>query len=302
MKNQQHWLSMRSQKIGSSDSPAICGVSPFKTASDVYWEKVTGISPEMTEPMYIGTVLEDALIKYAEDKLTEMGISDKLRKNQFRVSPQNPLFCCTCDALGKRVLVEAKTSSYPDAWGQNGTSEVPDYVLVQVQHQFFCTGAEVCLVPVLLGNPRLELRCYVVYPNEDLISAIVERGIEFWNKHILPRVPPDNAPPPLEILKKIPRTGSVELSPEANALIERYVRVQDEIKSLTAEKEKLQELLLQAMGTAEHAHTDLWEISYRQVCSRRIDSQALRARFPEIAEQVTREVQYREFRVKEVKR
>ena len=29
----------RMKKLGSSDAPAILGVSPWKTATDVYWEK-----------------------------------------------------------------------------------------------------------------------------------------------------------------------------------------------------------------------------------------------------------------------
>mgnify|MGYP003308094406 CR=1 FL=1 len=62
------WLARRRQGIGGSDVAAILGLSPWRTALDVYHDKTGAEKPEAeTENMRIGTALE----QFVADRFTE---------------------------------------------------------------------------------------------------------------------------------------------------------------------------------------------------------------------------------------
>jgi len=69
MKNKQEWLRERKNYLGGTDLAAVCGLSPYRTALDVYLDKTSDDITEETSPaMRWGNLLEDVVAKaYSED-------------------------------------------------------------------------------------------------------------------------------------------------------------------------------------------------------------------------------------------
>jgi len=296
-------LTIRRQHIGASESPAICGVSPWQTAADIYWRKVSDIADdEPNEAMMTGHRLEKPLIEFACEEFNLAG----LRRNQFRVSKDEPLLSATFDALGDGVAVECKYVSAAGAqhWGEPYTDEVPDHVLVQAQHQAFVANLKEVIVAAAIAGPRLEWRIYRVPRHEKLIEAIVTRCVAFWRDHVQPRVPPTDAPPPLDILAKRTRVSkAVQITNvEAIALRDRILELQSQRDVLEQEIELCKRQLIDMLGDADcGVLLDGSHVTYYEQTRRMIDQRELRKRYPDIARELEKETRFRVFRIKELK-
>jgi putative phage-type endonuclease len=183
----------RQKFIGSSDIGALFGLDPFRSPADVFVSKVYELEKDeaYTPSKSIGNRYESVLLDYASDKLGR----EVIRTDTRFICEKHPIFACNLDGyiLTKEQtweIVEAKTTGMADEWGDEGTDEVPDRVLLQVQHQLLCTGWQVAHVVVLLGKFGLAERMYRVERNEDLIQAIIDKGEDFWNNNVLAKIPP----------------------------------------------------------------------------------------------------------------
>lgn len=85
-------------------------------------------------------------------------------------------------------MVEFKTSSKSDGWGEPGTDEIPDYYMTQVQHYLAVTGVKTADVAVLIGGN--DFRIYTIEADEELQALLIERESEFWAL-VESRTPPD---------------------------------------------------------------------------------------------------------------
>ena len=65
----EHQRQARRSKLGSSDAPAIVGVSPWLTAQQVYWSKKVDQPDTGTVSMQTGNRMEKPLVEFAEDEL-----------------------------------------------------------------------------------------------------------------------------------------------------------------------------------------------------------------------------------------
>ena len=84
--NRTEWLKARRSGIGGSDVAAILGLSRYKTAVDVYEDKIVTDEPEDTQSQaaYFGSVLED-VVAHEFSKRTGMKIqrvNKMLRKGE----------------------------------------------------------------------------------------------------------------------------------------------------------------------------------------------------------------------------
>ena len=106
----------RKRYLGASDVPAVIGVSPHKSAADVYYSKTCEFSKgggKIPHAIRVGNLAESAVLDYAEEEI------GKIKRNQFRVHPCVKWAAATLDAvvIGKPEGVEAKTTSRTDEWG-----------------------------------------------------------------------------------------------------------------------------------------------------------------------------------------
>jgi putative phage-type endonuclease len=181
----------RTKGLGGSDMAAILGIDRFRSALDVYLEKI-GEAParEETEAMFWGTELEDNIARRWADR---NGLKVR-RKNVAVVHPDHPWMRGHIDRMvvGKREGVEIKLSS-ADGWGDEDTDQIPHYYLPQVHHYLTaCPGVERWhVVPLLWSFGPPKLAHYLVERDDEMSGILIEAGERFLKDHVEARVAPD---------------------------------------------------------------------------------------------------------------
>lgn len=284
--------------IGASDLAAILGVSKYANAHDVYMQKVYELDDVDKPVMKRGRFLESGVLDWFESE-HEVELTRDVRVR----FPGDELFIAQCDGLTPDgEPVEAKTSATDTEWGAPYTSEIPDEYIVQAQVQMLCTGAARCHVPaVVCGYNSMELREYTVLRDDEIIAALRTAGRKFWDEHVIPRVPPVDAPT-METVKRIRRepASMVELTEVAANAVAAYEAARDAAKLADAAKEEAQAALLALLGDAECGTLpDSRQVRYMsQNGPMRVDTKRLAAQWPEVAAEVCSKSSFRVMRIK----
>jgi putative phage-type endonuclease len=203
-------LVRRKNHVGASDAPAILGLSPWKSAYDVWADKVGLLEPaEASEAAEAGNFLEDGILARAEKTL------GKLIRNQYRVAPGALPIGANLDALVMAPIegvssegdnVEAKTAGLfgplVDQWGEPGTDQVPPMYIVQAQVQMLCAECDVTHLQAFLGGRGFQL--YRIPRNEELLKIIIDRCVSFW-RHVEDNIPPVDSAMTIDTIKRIHR-------------------------------------------------------------------------------------------------
>jgi len=291
----------RQRYLGSSDMPVILGVSPYKrTAADIYWSKV-GDLPEEPEQDFLttGNVLEGALLDWAGRELSCEVASEFCGEGcLFHVANKGPgadILACNLDGLivGKPEAIECKyaNADFAKGYGDQGSDEVPDHVVVQVQHQMYCADLERVWVAAALAGYSLTLCLYQVQRDEELIAMIAEKGRQWWIEHVVAQRPPEGAEtPPIEVLKCIRRepASMIDLAQDAQELAEEMIRAKTEGKDLDERWEGLYARMVDLLGEAEAGRLpDGQVVSFKASVSRRFDAKRFRLDHPELARDYT---------------
>ena len=130
----EDWLNYRRRGIGGSDVAAILGISPFRTARDIYYDKigVAAVEPDESNwvQLEVGHLLEDLVAKIFQKKT---GYRVFQIKKMFHHS-QYPFMLADVDYFaelpdGTIALLEIKTTNYnaKDNWFLDGRKTVPVY-------------------------------------------------------------------------------------------------------------------------------------------------------------------------------
>lgn len=251
---------LRRHHIGSSDAPAICGLDPFKSAYDVWLEKMGKLVDfdGSSEAAEIGNMVEAPLLDWAADTLKV-----KIKKNQRRVAG---LLAANHDALIVNAAegMEAKSSGLVSGqthehWGEAGTDEVPDRVIIQTAHQMLVSDLETVWVPALL--PYRGRVLFRVDRENGLLGALEERLHGFWERHVLTGNPPEDSKPSLEVLKRVRREPKSIVTIDGSLLA--AFREAKEIASAAAKaRDEAQSALLAALGDAEAGECELGTVTY----------------------------------------
>lgn len=176
------WLEARRSGIGSSDAPAVLGVSPFKSALAVYTEKL-GLTAdeEETEAMKWGRILEPHIL---EEFAAETG-RDAWRAGQLIRSADIPWLMATLD--GEQLAeqrgadvgnVEAKATGWRVGDWDEG---IPHHVFVQAQHQLAVTGRRWGSVVVLQNGCRL-LWADIERDDAFIGNVLLPAERDFWQR------------------------------------------------------------------------------------------------------------------------
>jgi len=239
----------RKRYLGASDVPAVLGVSPFKTAADVYYAKTSEFessNEKVPDAIRSGNLLEVSVLDFAQDKV------GKIKRNQFRVHPELKWASATMDGVlvGKNEGVEAKTTSKTDDWGDEGTDQIPLTYLAQTQWQMYVTGFDRVWVPVLMPDFVLKFKLYVVERDQDIIDSMVQTCTVFWESNVMAGVCPEGCLPAQRTLKRLKRVPS-KVTEVDRKLVQLYEKARKaSIETKRVEKEA-RVRLIQALGDAE---------------------------------------------------
>lgn len=245
--DREQWLAERRSLLGASDVAAIVGVSPYKTALQLYLEKTGAVADSVTsEAAEIGLLLEPVLASlYARRTGREI-----VRQQLFLRCPVYNFLSATLDGVTRDGrVVEFKTigARMAHTLGEPGTDELPDHWLVQVQMQMNCSGADEVEVAVLVGGQEFLL--YRVPRSDALIDEFRRRASEFWDR-VLRREPPDHreADDARWLAYLHPEAeGAIDLDGDTALAGEAYLSLGAEIKGLEARREAARGAVLAAM-------------------------------------------------------
>src|SRR5262245_53083474 len=179
-------LAERQQGLGGSDAAPALGLSPYKSALELFMEKReprTASSATLAAFRW-GTLLEPVIRQeYAEMTGRKVMVPTGILRHASHHWMTAHLDGVTDDA---RVF-EAKTARSADGWGKSGSDEVPHHYLIQVQHYLAITGFAVADVAVLIsGN---DFRIYEVPADRELQAMIIDGEHDFW-QHVQKGEPP----------------------------------------------------------------------------------------------------------------
>lgn len=283
MQDQARWLDERRRGIGGSDVAAILGLSPFKTALQVYQEKRKEVEDwQGSDVTDWGRRLEVPIREwYAEHTGRAVRLPDKILYNT-----KYPFMLATLDGYtDDNRVVEIKTARSGKGWGDPGSSEIPDYYALQVQHYLIVTGFEVADVPVsIAGSPP---KLYEVPADKELHEMIIEAEAAFWH-----RVETGNPPDPVTFADALRKYGGskaqglVIATESVLSTINDLRGVREEIASLEAREEALKAAIIIAIGDAGSDLVDsLGNVlaTYRMGTGRKVfDHKTLEKQMPEI--------------------
>jgi len=256
--------------IGSSDAAAICGVDPWRTASDVFLEKKGRVRPQKPGPaLVVGRYCETGLLDWVQDSLT-VAVS----RDIAYVHP-NGIMAANLDGLildpDLRAIVEAKTAGlmagrWVDAFGEPETDQVPDHVLIQATHQLAVVNAqpelddvELVLVPALLVHRGFVL--FRLRRNAALMAAVTEACERFTRDYLEPDVLPPEMPT-LATLEALHRTE--DTVPIADPIVAAWLEAKEVARVAGKAEDESRRILLAALGAAEAGACAAGVVSYRE--------------------------------------
>lgn len=301
--DREEWLRWRRRGIGSSDAPAVTGLDPFRTPMAVWLEKTGQVEPDPEPPSeaaYWGQVLEDAVAG-------EFARRTNLKVRRRRAILQHPTYPWMLANLDRTVrdadgpaVLECKTTSTYLASNWSG-DQIPDRVMVQVQHQLAVTGYRRAYVAVLIGGQRY--RHYVVERDDELIAHLIQIEADFW-RLVETGTPPewDGSDAAAELLKRLypeAETGKVvSLPAEAEELLRQYDEARQAEAEAAARRQQAENQLKALLGDAEQGVLGERRVIWRNVTQRRLDTKRLQTEHPEIYAAYVRETAYRRFEVR----
>lgn len=282
------WLAERRTGIGGSDAGAIAGINPWKTALDVYNDKLARVDETPDNPaMAWGRALEPVIRQAYSDRTGYSVATPAMLQH-----PDHTWMLANVDGIaadGTRVL-EIKTARTAKGWGEEGSDQVPLPYLFQVQHYMAVTGLAVADVAVLIGGS--DFRLYEVPADADLQAGLIAEEAKFWQR-VMDRTPPD----PVtfaEVRQRFERSaaaGAVEADRRVFGKALALQQLATEIADLESQADECRAAIMQALGergdTLTHSGQVIatWKLAK---APQRFDAKAFRAAHPDLADQFTK--------------
>jgi len=241
--SREQWLKIRRTGLGGSDVAAVLGLSPYKTALDVYLEK-TGIKEPQKDnsKMKAGRMLEDVVALWWA---LENGCKVR-RDHKVRFHPQYKCLLANIDRLivanrngrGTGVLEVKTTSGFVfKRWQEDG---LPQDTYCQIMHYLNVTGHRWGRIAILVDGYNLQ-DIPVVYDRE-YIDLMTGQLLTFWQNHVEKRIPPEpvNEEDIKSLWPKAEEEKVVQADETAIKTINRLVDVTGQLTDLSTQKKELE--------------------------------------------------------------
>jgi putative phage-type endonuclease len=279
----EEWLQYRKKGIGGSDAGAICGVNKYRSAVSVFLDKTTAqVSEYDNEAMRQGRDLE----QYVAERFCEETGKKVRRANAIFVHSEIPFMFANVDRMivGEKAGLECKTASAfsADKWADGS---IPPEYEVQCNHYMAVTGADAWYIAcVILGK---EFIWHRIERDEELIATIEELEKDFWQNNVIANVMP--APDGSSSVDSYINSRYADSDPEQSVDITTYdgaLKRREEItileKKLGVEKKQIEQEVKQYMQEAETAYSNSYEVKWKTVESKRVDTKKLKSEYPEV--------------------
>jgi len=219
-----------------------------------------------------GNYLEDAIIKWARDKIADMASTAEVElckvTQGYRID--GLALCASLDAI---LNIKGEVTMHNQLTGEpvilsgfgaleiktTNTDDLPRTdQIIQLQTQLLCSGFKWGIIAVFGKAQKLTLVPFEA--DQELFNQIMEKVNEFWQKVDLdePYPPLDNGPP------SIINLDHLDIKDSLIGVAEDWLMCDAEIKKWTKKKDEDQRLLQRIMeqNEAEHAEVGDINISY----------------------------------------
>lgn len=257
--------------IGSSDAPAILGLSRYKTPFQLYSEKL-GLVPssrEETEQLRWGNILEEPIAQRYAEETKRIVRNPKPRPGAFVIerSREVDFMIAQIDRYTVRQATEAdfpeggvlsddegvleiKNAHFFMAADWLELQEPPAEFQVQLQHQLAVTGATWGSIAALIGGVKFVWKD--IARDQEFIDLLIAKEREFWSM-LQNRIPPpiDGTEKTKAIIGKLhPKDNGqvIELGPDALELIEERDSLKTLEKKTTERVNEIDNTLKLALG------------------------------------------------------
>lgn len=207
---EKEWLEKRKEGIGGSDAAAIMGYSKYKTAVDIWNDKVIGAQDEDIADNFrsYGKKMEPCLVKMFEINFPNYKVTYNKDNNIVKKNDKEFLIA-TVDALleekdtGRNGILEIKTAFITNERSYlEWNNRIPDAYYIQLLHYMNVLDVEFAILNVNMHfgfdttNPEervFKLQHYVLERKdyEEDIVKIEQEETEFWNNNVLKKVKPN---------------------------------------------------------------------------------------------------------------
>lgn len=282
--------------IGGSDVAAILGYSKWKTPIDIFLEKTTDYersnNPRRDFKLKVGKALEDIILDDYQDEFDV-----KLERNVEIESDTHDYLMGHADAVVlyhndgtilPEYLLEVKTVySKNDEWGEPGTDQIPIDYLYQCAYYCWLKKCYGCIIIAHFKDTD-EKEIYK-YTRVESLEAEMETYLpRFWEECVL-----KNEFPPAIRVSDVPHfyknIETIKLDVDKHqtiTAIESYKVLNERIKILEKEKEKLRDNIATALGG--YGNIMDWEGkqigSFKNQKSERVDMDKLKTSYSQIYE------------------
>lgn len=303
MQTRAEWLAERRTGLGGSDIAPMLGISPWRTPMEVYLDKLGRLEDEDSERMQLGRALEPTIARlYSERRDCAAQTVGMVRgadgwqlanvdrvcapdtahlvydPTQHQPTPDKYLEVLRSDPKRKLWGLEIKnTSGYDDAWGAEGTDEIPGYYLTQVAWYGLVTKLDVWEIAVLCRGSQLKV--YRYHRDPQLEELLVGRAFDFWHNHVLRQRPPEDDSNPKALEALYPAHGRnlevLESDDVTDALLEQYSAAQFAIADACKHRDEIKAQLMRAIAHYPGIANDRFSVSWKRPHRREVDWRAI---------------------------
>lgn len=292
------WLEYRKKGIGGSDAGAVCGFNPYRTAIEVYQDKISREIEEFdNEAMRQGREFED----YVARRFTEATGKKVRRANAMYFDENNPFMLADVDRMvvGENAGLECKTASpySADKWDDG---KIPMSYQLQCYHYMSVCNADAWYIAVLIYGR--EFKFYKMERDEELIADLIRIEKDFWENNVMKGImpKPDGSKIADSVIAEYYKNSMPITIPLSgfNEKLKRRQELMEVIERMDMEKKQIEQELKLYMGEAEVAENDDYRVSWKSFSSNRLDEKRLKEERPEIYEEFKKQTTSRRFMVK----
>jgi putative phage-type endonuclease len=311
------WLAARREGIGGSEVGALIGVNEHETAMSI-WNKKRRTEPDVEltgAPIEWGHRLEDVVAMKTAEEIGMVsrfggGLWADLERPFIRVTPDR--FACKPRSWKAEAVIECKTAGSDEHWESgtihpkgHGTGSAPLSYQAQLQWQLGILGLPVGYLGCFVLGSERQFFTVEVHFDAEWFREMTDEAERFWVTNILGEEIPlhDYRHPITEDLIKELHPAVVQPSTQlpdlAEEWLEDYQRAKLAAEAAETEFTAVKNLFREWTGDAGAGYLGEDKlVSYPEVRSSRIDVEALKRDYPEVAEAVTVHSRYRRMTIR----
>jgi putative phage-type endonuclease len=297
------WVEERKNYISGSIAAAILGKSSYSTPLQVWLRKKGHIPPvESSDIMYFGNIFEPTMSAYftSVTGLKTRRVNEPIEHKEYSFLRANiDRQILNGEGVDGTGVLELKTTTSHRLKSLDG--EIPIEWRMQVQ---FYMGITSYSYAYLLVYERDSCRFHeplLIKRDDQLIADMESKLIDWWETYMIGNKRPD----PIngeDVLLLYPesRDGSVlEATPDTYTYYQELMKVREKTEDLQLEKEVIEVFLKNEMEDAERlvvAGRNL--ITWKYQTTNRLDTKALKQRYPALCKKFMKQTSTRRFVVK----